>query len=162
MLPEGIWVEESLWAGRTGQLYTQVVPVHMDANGFMGGGRPFVVPINPAMINFLGGLHINMKGCHVSRDGNLQGQRMTKEGASCACASPSATDTGSSGLTSWDSWEVAWIRLQWQACWCLLAGLRAIGRDEWDKAFQSRPYKPYALDPAMASYTLWRPAASKQ
>ena len=32
--------------------------------------------------------HIKMKGCHVSRDGNLQGLRDGQGGASCACAPP--------------------------------------------------------------------------
>ena len=69
----------------------------------IGGGRSFEAPLNPAMINPLSGLHVNMKGYHVSRDGNLQGLRNGQRG-SCAGEPPSATDPRGSGSALSDSW----------------------------------------------------------
>ena len=104
VLPEGIWVEESLQAGRAGQLHTQVVSLHMGADGHMGGGRSFMTPLNPAMINPLSGPHFTGMGVMSAGMVTSRAWGMAKEGAFYACTSPSATDTGGSWLTFSDSW----------------------------------------------------------
>ena len=160
VLPEGIWVEESPWTGRAEKLHTQVVPVHIGADGHMRDGRFFMAPLNPATP--LSGPNVNTKGCHVGRDGDLQGLRTGQRGSLlCQCIPLS------------HQWQGFWIStFRFLGCgldtvagtahWCLLAGGRAIGRDEWEKASQRRPYRSSALDQATASSTFWRPTASKQ
>ena len=114
VLPESVWVEKSPQAGRAGQLCTQVVLAHMGADGHIGGGRSFVATLNLAMVNPLVGCHINMKGCHCSRDSDLKGLRNGQRGSLQCLHAPSATDTGGSGLTFSDSWGVVWIWSKWQ------------------------------------------------
>ena len=78
--------------------------MHIGTDGHPVGGRSFVAPLNPAMVNPLSSPHVNMKGCHVNQDGDLQGLRNGQRGGSCACESPSATDARGSGLALSDSW----------------------------------------------------------
>ena len=85
---------------------------------------------------------------------------MAKEGASSACAPLSHICQGFWTSTfrflggCLDTVAVT-------ACWCLLAGGRAIGKDERDKASQRRQYRLSVSDPTMISSTFWRPATSK-
>ena len=51
VLPEGIQIEEGLWAGRTSQPDTQMGPAHMGANGHMRGGWSFPAALNSALVD---------------------------------------------------------------------------------------------------------------
>ena len=109
--PDGIQFEESLWTGRAGQLHVKMVPVQMGSNGHMGAGRPFMTPLNPAMINPPSGPHVYMKGCHVRWDGDLQGLRNGQRGSLlCLCG----TDTRGSEPVLSDAWGMAWTQSQWE------------------------------------------------
>ena len=87
---------------------------------------------------------------------------MTKERASSTCVPPSATDPRGFGPALSDFWEGGLDTVAVAAHQHLLAGARASDKDEWNKASQRRPYKPSALHPVTASFSFWRPAASKQ
>ena len=111
--PEGIQVEKSLQTEKAGQLHAQVVPAHKGADGHMGGGWSYVAPLNLATINPLSGPHINTKGYHVSRDGNLQGLRNGQRGVSCASAPPQPLVPGLLDQHFQTPGGMAWIQSQW-------------------------------------------------
>ena len=128
VLPEDIQVEESPCTGRAGQLHAQGVPTHMGADGCTGGGRSFMVPLNPAMINPLTSPHINTKGCYVGWDGDLQGLRNGKRGGLLCLCAPSATDARGAGLALSDSWGGGLDTVKVAANWHLLAGAGPLAR----------------------------------
>ena len=91
-----------------------------------------MAPHNLAMINPLGSPHINMKGCHVSRDGDLQGLRNGQRGSLLCLQAPLSHRHWGSWLTSSDSWS--WlgyghsgnpINVSWQGVGSL-AGMNGI------------------------------------
>ena len=86
----------------------------MGADGHMGGGRYFMTPLNLALVNPLSSPHVNMKGCHVSWDGDLQGLRNGQtEGLLYMCAPLSHRHQGF--LTSTFRFlGVLWTQVQWQ------------------------------------------------
>ena len=132
--PEGIWIEEGPWAGRTGQPYTQVGPAHMGANGHTRGGQSFTAPLNPALIDPLDAPHIQMDGCHVSRDGNLQGLRDGQGGAFCVCVPPSAMGAEDCRSTPSCSWEGGFDMVVVGIHQRLLTGDWAMDVAQWDRA----------------------------
>ena len=151
---ESIWDEESLQTGRAEQLHTQVVSAHMGTDGCMRGGRSFVAPLNLAMINPLIGPHINMKRCHVSRDGDLQGLRNSQRGSLLASAPPQPPMPGV--LDQHFQIPGGWLRHSCSGSPLMsLSRGGAISMDECDKSSQRKPYRPSALDPAMANSTCW-------
>ena len=49
--PEAIWIEEGLWAGRTGKPNTKMSLVFMGANGHMRVGQSLTAPLNLALVD---------------------------------------------------------------------------------------------------------------
>ena len=75
VMPVGIQIEKDPWAERTGQPNTQMGLAPMGTNGHTRDGWFLTAPLNLALVNPLGAPHIQVKGCHVGRDSNLQGLR---------------------------------------------------------------------------------------
>ena len=105
VMPEGIQIKERPWAGRTNQLNTQAGLAYMGTNGHMRSRQSFTAPLNLAPVNPLDAPHIQMKGYHVSRDGNLQSLRNSQGGCLLCLCTPSATGMKDSGSTLSGSWE---------------------------------------------------------
>ena len=66
---------ESPWTGRTGQPYPHMGLAHMSAYGYPGGGWSFTAPLNLVLVDPFDAPHIQMRGCHVGWDCNLQGSQ---------------------------------------------------------------------------------------
>ena len=160
--PEGIQVEKRLWTKRTVQLHIQLGPAHMGADGCMKGGESFVAPLNPAIFDPLGGPHVNMKGCHVRRDGKLQSLRNGQRRGLMHLYAPLATEVKDSRSALSGSWEGGFDIVAVGVHGCLLIGCGAISIAEQDWAPHESPYRPSASDPATADSSFWRPSASKQ
>ena len=157
---------KSAWTGRVGQLDMPRWSLHTWAHGdgCMGGGRSFVAPLNPVtMINPLSSPHINTKGCHVGRDGYLQGLGNGQRGGlQCWYTSPSHWCQGV--WTSTFRFLGGWLGHSHSGSPCqhLLAVGGTIGKDKCDKASQRRPYKAFSIRSRHGQFYLWRPAASNQ
>ena len=84
---EDIQIKGRPWAGRTNQLNIQVGLAHMGTGGHMRSRQSLTAPLNLAPINPLDALHIQVKGCHVGRDGYLQSLR-NGQGGGLLCSQP--------------------------------------------------------------------------
>ena len=98
--PEGIQIEEGLWAGRTGHPNTQMDLVHMGANDHTRGGWSFTATLSSPLADSFDAPHIQMKGCHVGKDSNLQGLRDGQGGSLLCLYTPSAMGGEDSRSTS--------------------------------------------------------------
>ena len=159
--PEGIQIKKGPWTGRTGQLNTLVGPSHMGADSHMRSGQSFTAPLNSAPINPLDAPHIQTKGCHVGRDGDLQSLRSGQGGSLLCLCTPSASGMRDSGSTLSGCWEGGFDTVVVGVSWHLLTMGGAIGMAEWDMAPHKSPYRPSASDLTTANSTFWRPTASR-
>ena len=87
VLPEGIQIEEGANLA------------HIGTNGHTRGGWSLNAPLNPALLDPLDAPTIQAKGCHVGRDGNLQGLRDGEEKSLLCLHTPSAGGVEDSGST---------------------------------------------------------------
>ena len=141
---EGIQIKECLWAGRTGQLRTQVGPVHMGADGHMRSGWSFTAPLNLAPMNPLDAPTFRQR--HVMSAGMVTSRAwgMAKQGASCAYVPPSATGMKDSGSALLGSQKGCFDTVVVGVTWHLLTRGGTIGMAEWDRAPHKSLYRPSA------------------
>ena len=83
--------------------------MHMGTDDCTEDGRSFMASLNPATVNSLNGPYINMKGCHVGQDGDLQGLRNGQRGGLLCLCTPSTTDARGSAPVLSDSWADGWV-----------------------------------------------------
>ena len=135
VMPEGIQIEESLWAGRTGQPNTQMGPAHMSTNGHTRGGWFFTAPLNLAHVDPLDAPpYSDERSVMFVGIATSTGLRDSQGGSLLCLYALSATGAEDSRSTSSGSWEEwVWTWWWWWFIKHLLAGGWAIDMAAWDQ-----------------------------
>ena len=160
VIPEGIWIKEGLGRKDRPTLHPSGPGTHgckwpherwmvLHCTPQPGIHRPSWCP------------HIQMKGCHVSRDGNLLILRNGWGGGLLYLCTPQPQE--------WRGLRINTFRLLGGWFWHSSGGGyltppdkgSAIGMAEWDRVLCKSPYRSSASDPATANSTFCRPTASR-